>query len=127
MRFRRGARLLRRSDFESVYRGGRRHFAPDLTAFWRSRAAGEGPRVGLTVGRALGGAVVRNRIKRRLREAVRLNLAQLARAVDVVLNPRKSAASVEFQELVQQVAGAFRAIGQDMERRAAGERPARKS
>ena len=118
-------RLLRRGDFESVYRGGHRHFARDLTAFWRGRVAGEGPRVGLTVGRALGGAVVRNRIKRRLREAVRLNLAQLARAVDVVINPRKSAASVEFQELVQQVAGAFRAISQDVERRAAGERPAR--
>jgi ribonuclease P protein component len=71
-------------------------------------------RVGLTVGRALGGAVVRNRIKRRLREAVRLNLPELRPefAVDVVINPRKSVATMEFGALKNEVAQGFGAIVQ---------------
>lgn len=115
-RFRRTARLLRRGDFERVYRGGRRHLARDLTLFWRRRDSGGGPRIGFTVGRVLGGAVDRNRIKRRLREATRLSLGRLSCPVDVVMNPRKSALKVDFSELLQQVAAAFHAIEQEFAR-----------
>ncbi|PYX73212.1 MAG: hypothetical protein DMG72_13440, partial [Acidobacteria bacterium] len=55
-RFPRSARLLRHADFERVYKG-RRHFSPYMTVFYLRRDQGEGPRVGFTVGRALGGAV----------------------------------------------------------------------
>ena len=51
--------------------------------------AERGPRIGFTVGKVLGGAVVRNRMKRRLREAVRLH-GPIPAAVDVVINPKKS-------------------------------------
>ena len=78
-RFPRSARLLRHADFERVYKQGRRHFSASLTVFYlqrpeteAARSATSGPRIGFTVGRALGGAVQRNRMKRRLREAVRL-------------------------------------------------------
>ena len=73
-------------------------------------AAEKGPRVGFTVGRVLGGAVERNRIKRRLREAVRGNLGSLTASVDVVINPKKSAMTVDFASLKNEVARAFAAI-----------------
>ncbi len=114
-RFPRAARLLRRADFERVYREGKKHFTGSLTVFFLPRASAGGPRVGLTVGRVLGGSVVRNRIRRRLREAVRLNRGQLRASVDLVLHPRKSVVEVEFARLSAEVGGAFTAIAAKLE------------
>lgn len=111
--FRKSARLLKHAEFERVYREGRRLTLPDLTLFWLRRDAAAGtPRVGFTVPRALGGAVVRNRIRRRTREAVRLQLAALALPVDVVINPRRSAQRTAFSTLQRQVTEAFDSIRQ---------------
>ena len=55
--------------------------------------------MGLTAGRVLGKAVERNRIKRRMREAVRLNLPLLTRDVDVVLHPRRTVLTAEFARI----------------------------
>lgn len=111
-RFPRSAKLLRHADFQRVYQQGRRHFAANLTVFYVRRAGSaiSGPRLGFTVGRALGGAVERNRIKRRLREAVRTNLAALVLPVDVVINPKKSARTLDFALLRKEVARAFDVI-----------------
>ncbi|MGH8458681.1 MAG: ribonuclease P protein component [Nevskiales bacterium] len=110
-RFPRSARLLRRADFERVYRDGKKHFTGSLTVFFLARPVPQGgPRVGLAVGRALGGAVARNRIRRRLREAVRLHRGQLRVSVDLVLHPRKSVLRAEFPRLCSEVGGAFAAI-----------------
>jgi ribonuclease P protein component len=72
--------------------------------------AGEGARIGFTVGRVLGGAVERNRIKRRLREAARHERQRLRAEVDVVVNPKKSVLQAEFVELTREVGQAFEAI-----------------
>ncbi len=114
-RFPRSARLLRHADFERVYGEGRRHFSASMTVFYLPRAldaqsgkaAGQGLRVGFTVGRALGGAVERNRIKRRLREAVRLSLPVNVVAADVVINPKKSLLKIEFAEVLAEIRRAF--------------------
>ncbi len=82
-----------------------------MTVFYVRGEAGFA-RVGFTVGRALGGAVARNRIRRRLREAVRLRLAQLAAPVDVVINPRKSVLQADFAELLSDVERAFAVVMQ---------------
>jgi ribonuclease P protein component len=101
-------RLRKHSEFEVVYNSGRRHFSSALTAFYVLRTeatAGErGPRIGLTVGRQMGNAVIRNRIKRRVRAAVEQNLERLTSAVDVVINPKK--AVLEMQ-LCSEVTRAF--------------------
>ena len=55
-----------------MYAEGFRVSGPYFAAFCLRRAAPEGSRIGFTVPRALGGSVVRNRLKRRIREAVRL-------------------------------------------------------
>lgn len=110
------ARLLRHSDFERVYKQGRRHFSANLTAFYFPRTISEsstgssiasGFRVGFTVGRALGGAVERNRMKRRLREAVRMSLPIQAPDADIVINPKKTVLKVEFETLLNEVRRAF--------------------
>ena len=116
--FPRASRLLRHSDFERVYRQGRRHFAAHLTVFYLARAESGGWRVGFTVGRALGGAVVRNRMKRRLREAVRLHWPGSTVPVDVVINPKKSMLGIEFSELGKEVALAFKVIQKFAEKQA---------
>jgi ribonuclease P protein component len=81
-----------------------------MTFFYLARPDAERARVGLTVSRALGGSVQRNRIRRRVREAVRGNLAALGRAADVVINPKRSALAAEFPALVADVAKGFAVI-----------------
>jgi ribonuclease P protein component len=109
-RFPRSVRLLRRGDFDQVYRQGRKHFAGHMTVFFRRRELKGGPRVGFTVGKVLGGAVMRNRLRRRLREAVRRRLRLLDAPVDLVIHPKRSALDLEFALLVAETEGAFAAI-----------------
>jgi ribonuclease P protein component len=118
LRFPKTAKLLKHSDFQHVYKNGKRHFSGLLTAFYLLRALPEpsGPRIGLTVSRALGGAVERNRIKRRMREAVRFHLAELNASVDVVFNPKKSVLQAEFSAVEQEVKKAFAVVQKNAER-----------
>ncbi len=113
-RFPRSAHLLRHVDFERVYKQGRRHFAAHMTVFYLARAEREesirGLRVGFTVSRALGGAVDRNRMRRRLREAVRLQYPSSSPAVDVVINPKKSLRTADFSDLLKEVGRALEVI-----------------
>ena len=112
-RFPRSARLLRHSDFDRVYKQGKRHFSSHMTVFYLRQAEG-GARIGFTVGRVLGGAVQRNRIKRRLREAVRLRRETLNSPVDVVINPKKSVLTIEFPIVVEEVSRAFDVIAKKL-------------
>ena len=108
--FPRSARLLKHADFERVYKQGKRQFSASMTVFYLERASGDGLRVGFTVGRALGGAVQRNRMKRRLREAVRLTRPAPGPNADVVINPKKAVLAVEFAGLVSEMRRAFGVI-----------------
>lgn len=110
-KFPRSGRLLRHADFERVYKQGRRHFSHHMTVFYLRREEELGLRVGFTVGRVLGGAVDRNRMKRRLREAVRADWPSYDFSVDVVINPKKSLLNADFDEIVKEVAAAFGVIG----------------
>lgn len=118
--FPRSSRLLRRADFERVYKQGRRHFSPSMTIFYlqrdpaSSKSQASGLRIGFTVGRALGGAVQRNRIKRRLREAVRLNRPWPAAPADLVINPKKSLLATDFAVVVNEVRQSFVVIEQKL-------------
>jgi ribonuclease P protein component len=89
-----------------VYDHGKRISGPLFAALCLAREGDrphEGgnfaPRLGLTVPRAIGGSVVRNRIKRRLREAFRLHRAKLNPEWDIVINPRRTALAAPFADL----------------------------
>src|SRR5665213_864479 len=93
-------RALRTADFRRVYDHGTRISGPLFAAFCLARPdGGERSRLGLTVPRAIGGSVDRNRIKRRLREAFRLHRAELNPRWDIVLNPRRTALAAPFTDL----------------------------
>jgi ribonuclease P protein component len=110
----RSARLRKHADYQRVYESSRRYSSQSMSYFFRKRE-GEPeeaqPRVGLTTGRALGGAVERNRIRRRMRAAVRLHVSELPGKVDVVLHPRRTVLEMEFMGLEREVARIFASIG----------------
>jgi ribonuclease P protein component len=90
-----------------------------MTVFYLRREGepgGSNLRIGFTVGKVLGGAVQRNRMKRRLREAVRLSGFAPAVAVDIVINPKRSLLSTEFPVVQSEVTKAFRVIERSFEK-----------
>jgi ribonuclease P protein component len=100
--FPKSCRILRSADFRVVYDRGIRVSGPLFAAFCWARPElleNATARLGLTAPKALGGAVVRNRIKRRLREAFRRHRAELGPQWDIVLNPRRAALTAPFAEL----------------------------
>ena len=115
-KFPKSRRLLRHADFDRVYKKGRRHFATHMTVFYLRRENDEQQgdpsqlRIGFTVRKILGGAVQRNRMKRRLREAVRLQEAKPPVGVDVVINPKASLLRADFDELKSEIGKAFQVI-----------------
>ena len=106
--FPKSVRILRSKDFRRVYEHGARYSGPYFAAFYVRRPDSEaGPKIGFTVPRSLGGAVVRNRIKRRVREAVRLRLDQLSPQWEIVFNPRRAAKDSPLTELTREIEKLF--------------------
>lgn len=115
-------RLRKHADYQRVYREGKRQSLPLMTYFFAARKLDTDtppgpsqlqlptPRVGLTAGRVLGNAVERNRIKRRMREAIRQHRAELTASVDVILHPRRTVLEAEFAQIEREVLRAFRAV-----------------
>jgi ribonuclease P protein component len=109
-KFPKRSRLLKHADFQAVYQQGRKHFSGNVTAFYLERTQAPGPRVGFTVGKVLGGAVERNRIRRRMRAVVRRHLANLVRPLDLVLHPKKTILTMEFARLDTEIGQIFAAV-----------------
>ena len=83
-------RLSRSRDFDAVYRHGRSVSTRFLTLWWYAREEPVGePRLGFAVPKAVGNSVVRNRIKRQLREILRSRLEQTPPANDYVIVVRQ--------------------------------------
>ena len=127
-------RLRKHADYQRVYKTSRKQFGKQIGYFHvlrgvavPGREVDPGPRVGLTVPKALGKAVDRNRIKRRLRECVREALPLLTADVDVVLHPRRSVLTTEFAGLEREVATIFRSVQAACERAAKQAVPVREA
>ncbi len=101
-----GVRLRKHADYQRAYAAARKWQSASMSWFLAPRTpAGEaaGARVGLTAGKVLGKAYQRNRIKRRLREALRRHLDLLPVGFDLILHPRRSVLTVDFVKLEEEV------------------------
>jgi ribonuclease P protein component len=126
-------RLLKRVEFEAVYGAGQRRSSPQFSVFFRAQtalpkedsgreaaregfssaktlAAGSASRFGISVKKALGGAVVRNRIKRRIREILRRNKTEIPTGWDIVIHPRATVARAAFAPLEAELVRLLRSI-----------------
>ena len=98
-------RLRRRADFLRCYERGRRRHGPLATLYWVERGEeARGPRLGITVSRKVGGAVVRNRIKRRIREIYRRwSQRRQLPPYDIVVHVKPRARQAEFITLETEI------------------------
>lgn len=98
--FPREVRLVRRGAFDAVYRWGKRVTSSHFTVFGRANELGLS-RFGFSIKKALGSAVVRNRIRRRVREMVRCHRQEIPAGWDIVIHPKNSVAKAPFAELAE--------------------------
>ncbi len=104
-------RIRKRPDYLAIQGGGRKLSTPSFLVFVRSAAAAVGPsteelppaRFGVTVTRKIGGAVVRNRIKRLVREALRRHKMWFPAGRDLVLVARHPAASLGYADVEREL------------------------
>jgi ribonuclease P protein component len=105
-----GARLKKHADYQRAYTASRKRQSPSMSWFlapqqpaYASASHPAGPRVGLTAGKVLGKAHERNRIKRRMREAVRRHVDLLPQGCDLILHPRRAVLTIEFAKLEAEI------------------------
>jgi ribonuclease P protein component len=98
----RACRLVHRTQFDAVYREGQRRACPLFVVFFRPNGL-DCNRFGMSVRKALGGAVVRNRVRRRIREILRQHRQEIASGWDIVMQPRTPAVKASFPLLTAEV------------------------
>lgn len=104
-RFPKSARVCSRADFDRAFKGKRRASDALLTVYVAASAGGAA-RLGISASRRLGGAVVRNRVKRLVREAFRRLRADLPPGTDWVVIPRRGDVSLnELDASLRQLIG----------------------
>ncbi|MDR3727863.1 MAG: ribonuclease P protein component [Terracidiphilus sp.] len=105
-----GSRLCKHADYQRAYKASRKRQSASMSWFlapqqpaYPGAAAPTGPRVGLTAGKVMGKAHERNRLKRRMREALRRHVDLLPQGCDLILHPRRSVLTIEFAKLEAEV------------------------
>jgi ribonuclease P protein component len=119
--------MLRNSQqFRRVYEQGQKVHTPFFSAFFLKNDAGE-RRYGITVTRKIGGAVIRNRCKRRLREVVRKHelyhscSASCPNGFDLVLNVKSELAKADFGRLQESFTRMMKRVCYEMDRSSSAE------
>jgi ribonuclease P protein component len=116
-----GVRLRKHADFVRAYGAARKRQSPSMSWFLAQQSPDAMPspaaaRVGLTVGKVIGKAHERNRIKRRMREALRRHVDLLPTGFDLILHPRRSVLTVEFAQLEAEIVRILQQASADVAR-----------
>jgi ribonuclease P protein component len=103
-----GVRLSKHADYQRAYAASRKRQSASMSWFLAPQPPQAnphilGPRVGLTAGKVVGKAHERNRIKRRMREALRHHTGLLPKGCDLILHPRRSVLTLEFTKLEAEI------------------------
>jgi ribonuclease P protein component len=94
---------LRKSrQFKRVIESGNREILETITTYRLPNQTTE-TRIGISVSKKAGGSVERNRIKRRIREAVRKNASLLPRGEDIVIVARRNIVGADYEEIVRDI------------------------
>lgn len=96
--FKKEERLLKRVQFLNVTEGGKKLHTGSFIVFTKPNTVGF-PRLGLTVSKKVGGAVIRNRIKRIVREFFRLNKVRIDAGIDIVVIAKREAVGKGLREV----------------------------
>ncbi len=113
-------RIVRSADYRSVYGAGLKFHSERLVLFGKENHLGH-HRLGITVSRKVGSAVVRNRVKRLLREIFRKSVAATPNTIDLVVNAKRDAAQAGYSDLRQEFLSVLDRLRQLLERREGGE------
>jgi len=100
------SRLRKHADYQRAYAASRKRQSPSMSWFLSPHDpayAGETPRIGLTAGKVLGKAHERNRIKRRMREALRRHTELFPEGCDLILHPRRIVLAMDFGKLEAEI------------------------
>ncbi len=92
-------RLTKREDFNKVYRYGKSTANQQFAVYYLARPDQETFRLGVSVSKKIGNAVVRNRLRRMMKEIVRLNADSIASNFDFVVIARKPVAGMEYADM----------------------------
>ena len=106
-RFPRHYRIVRGSEYRAIYDAGLKVHSERFVLFGRENNLSHN-RLGITVSRKIGGAVVRNRIKRLLREAFRKSSAEIPYHYDLVVNVKRGCATASWSALREEFVSAVR-------------------
>jgi ribonuclease P protein component len=102
-----GLRLRRHADYQRAYAASRKRQSASMSWFLASQdppaRQAAVARIGLTAGKVLGKAHERNRIKRRMREALRRHVDLVPAGCDLILHPRRSVLTMEFAKLEAEI------------------------
>jgi ribonuclease P protein component len=99
------SRLRKHADYQRAYEAARKRQSASMSWFLapQSPAGAGGPRIGLTAGKVLGKAHERNRIKRRMREALRRHLELFPSGFDLIFHPRRAVQTMDFAKLEAEI------------------------
>lgn len=106
-KFPRRERLTRKREFQDAFKCGKKVIGRAFVCYV-VRREGQGRKLGLAVSRKVGGAVVRNRVKRYLREIYRVRRSRLAKDINIVVVARPSSAALSYSECEDAIDRLFR-------------------
>ncbi len=96
-------RLRNRADFSRVYRHGRSFANHQFVVYWFQKKDIEQFRMGVSVNKKVGNAVVRNRMRRVVKEIVRHHAEEIVPHIDMIFIVRKGALTLSYQELEKSI------------------------